>query len=128
MRITSATNLQWATADHTILDCIVTFDSVLTGPHAIGVTANADTAYLQKLWTDANNGVYGPIAPYSVPTPTVDEQKAAIMAQLDALDAYIPRGLEDYWTASGFNTSTLPSIQQTRLAQKISLRAQLAAL
>lgn len=48
-----------------------------------------------------------------------------ILMQLQVLDTYIPRGLEDMWSATGFNTTTLPSIQQTRLAQKLTLRSQI---
>jgi len=48
-----------------------------------------------------------------------------LLNELAALDIFIPRGLEDSWTASGFDTSTLPQIQQDRLARKVALRAQL---
>ncbi|HLN23835.1 MAG TPA: hypothetical protein VK558_07610 [Patescibacteria group bacterium] len=50
---------------------------------------------------------------------------APILAQITALDVFVPRGLEDTWTALGFDTTKLPAIQQTRLTQKIALRAQL---
>lgn len=127
MRITSATNLQWANTQRTIIDCVVQFDT-LQGSFPMAVSASGDTVYLQQLWSDILVGRYGPVAPYSAPVLTVDQQKAAIISQLAVLDSYIPRGLEDMWVATGFDTTKLPTIQQNRLAQKISLRAQLAAL
>jgi hypothetical protein len=48
-----------------------------------------------------------------------------LLNELAALDIFIPRGLEDAWTAAAFDTATLPQIQQDRLARKIALRAQL---
>lgn len=55
-------------------------------------------------------------------------QQPPIRDQLSALDMDIPRGLEDMWIASGFDTTKLPVATQTKLATKVSLRAQLAAL
>ena len=52
--------------------------------------------------------------------------RRAILAELCELDAYIPRGLEDTWTAAGFDTSTLVEVQRERLARKQALRAALA--
>lgn len=57
--------------------------------------------------------------------PTVAPSNKPILLQLAMLDSYIPRGLEDMWVATGFDTTTLPSQQQARLAQKQSLRSQL---
>lgn len=51
-----------------------------------------------------------------------------IQSELDQLDKYLPRALEDYWTAIGFNTTTLPQIQRDRLARKVALRAAHAAI
>lgn len=53
---------------------------------------------------------------------------AVILEELSALDSMLPRAVEDMWQAMAFNTSTLPQAQQDRLARKIELRAQLAAL
>lgn len=50
---------------------------------------------------------------------------APILAQIAALDAYIPRGLEDLIAALAFDVSALPQVQQDRLAQKAALRGQL---
>lgn len=58
----------------------------------------------------------------------LNPQQPALAVQLAALDSHIPRGLEDYWSTITFNTALLPAVTQTKLASKISLRAQLAAL
>ena len=50
---------------------------------------------------------------------------AAILAQISALDMFVPRGLEDAITAYGWDTTKLPAIQQERLARKAELRAKL---
>jgi hypothetical protein len=74
------------------------------------------------------NGVFTAAAVWPIPL-TPDELKATanapLLAQLAALDSYIPRGLEDMWTATGFDTTKLPTTQQARLAQKIAFRGQL---
>lgn len=59
------------------------------------------------------------------PSLTKDQQNAIILNQLVPLDMYIPRGLEDMWVATGFDTTKLPKAQQDRLAQKKALRAQI---
>lgn len=53
------------------------------------------------------------------------QANAPILSQLAELDNYIPRAIEDYWTAIGFDTTKLPQIQQDRLSKKIALRAQI---
>lgn len=60
-----------------------------------------------------------------VPVLTTTQINAPVLAQLSALDSYIPRGLEDYWTAIAFDVTKLPKEQQQRLAQKAALRVQL---
>jgi|GEM_PF-5029369 len=64
----------------------------------------------------------------AVASDLFDVVKQGVEVQLSQLDSLIPRGLEDMWTASHFDTTTLPAIQQTRLATKQNLRTQLAAL
>jgi hypothetical protein len=50
---------------------------------------------------------------------------AAILAQIAALDIFVPRGLEDAIAAYGWDVTKLPAIQQERLSQKAALRAEL---
>ncbi|HLN23872.1 MAG TPA: hypothetical protein VK558_07810 [Patescibacteria group bacterium] len=52
---------------------------------------------------------------------------APILAQIAALDVFVPRGLEDAIAAYGWDVTKLPAVQQERLAQKAALRAQLQA-
>jgi hypothetical protein len=61
-------------------------------------------------------------------TAPVVQQQPAIRTQLAELDTAIPRGLEDMWAATGFDTTKLPAATQGKLAQKGTLRTQLAAL
>lgn len=51
-----------------------------------------------------------------------------IQAELDRLDKYLPRGLEDFWAAENYDTAGLPQVQQDRLARKVVLRATYAAV
>jgi len=53
-----------------------------------------------------------------------DEANAPIVAELTALDAFLPRAIEDQWAATAFDTTKLPQAQQDRLARKQALRAQ----
>jgi hypothetical protein len=83
------------------------------------VPANVDCA-AYAVWLAAGN----------MPEPIdADAIKAAhnapILAQIAAIDVFVPRGLEDTWAAMGFDTTKLPAIQQSRLAQKQALRTQL---
>lgn len=52
---------------------------------------------------------------------------ADISAKLAALDLFLPRALEDYWTTIEFDTTTLPKVQQDRLARKNELRLAYSA-
>lgn len=58
----------------------------------------------------------------------LNPRQPAIRAEFAELDRSIPRGLEDGWAASGFDTATLPAPTRDKLARKQVLRAQLAAL
>jgi len=92
---------------------------------ADGIAWNSQgiTSPLEDL-TDAQRAV---IAAHDPATPNKAVHNAAILAQIAALDVYVPRGLEDAIAAYGWDVTKLPAIQQTRLAQKVALRAQLQA-
>jgi hypothetical protein len=77
-----------------------------------------------QAWIDEGNVIADP-APDPVAAKAA--HNAPILVQIAAIDVFIPRGLEDTWAAMGFDTTKLPAIQQSRLAQKIALRAQLQA-
>jgi hypothetical protein len=76
---------------------------------------------VQEGWSHDGTGFSAP----GVPVPTTEEINAPLLAELSALDSSIPRGLEDYWSATAFDVTKLPPTQQQRLAQKTALRAQL---
>jgi len=60
-----------------------------------------------------------PLPADPIPTPSaIDVAKQ----ELADLDRFIPRGLEDTWTALNIDLTTLPEITQQRLARKIELR------
>ena len=51
-----------------------------------------------------------------------------IESKLAEMDRYLPRALEDFWTTIGFDATTLPQVQQERMAQKAALREKCAAV
>lgn len=51
-----------------------------------------------------------------------------VQSRLSELDVFIPRGLEDTWTALTIDVTKLPAIQQERLSKKVSLRACISAI
>lgn len=55
-------------------------------------------------------------------------RQTAILSQLRELDLSIPRGLEDFWAQTGFDTTTLPQALQEKLALKLELREEYTAL
>lgn len=50
---------------------------------------------------------------------------APILAEIADLDRFIPRGLEDLLSVLAVDVTTLPQVQQDRLARKAALRGQL---
>ena len=93
---------------------------------AVAITQDEWLQWIQATQTLAwQNGALVTVGP---PAPPVVQQQPAIRAQLAELDMSIPRGLEDMWAASGFDITKLPTATQTKLAQKGTLRTQLAAL
>lgn len=53
-------------------------------------------------------------------------RRGAAIEELAGLDRFIPRGLEDTWSAMGFDTTALPQVQRVRLSRKSELRAIIA--
>lgn len=61
----------------------------------------------------------------SASTRVKADHNAPILAEIAALDAFLPRGVEDLIAVLGVDVTTLPQVQQDRLARKAALRAQL---
>ena len=97
-----------------------------------GAVAVDEATRLKLIAAQGDDGEIGADAdgnPVIVPYTAAQAATRAAMAakvQLSALDAFLPRALEDMWTATGFDTTKLPPVQQARLKQKIALRAQIA--
>lgn len=86
---------------------------------------------------DSGAPVLIPVTPEPEPALPTDAELLAlskqsklwqIQAELDRLDKYLPRGLEDYWSATECDITALPQVQQDRLARKVALRAAHAAI
>jgi hypothetical protein len=76
MNITRVTNPIYSKADHSAIDCVVTFDTGEAHPYT--AVANDSTEYGTRLWGDLTTGRYGPIAAYpGDPRPRVLEALAA---------------------------------------------------
>lgn len=88
------------------------------------IPADSKNADYQEylIWIEEGNSILDP-------EQTGDDMtRISVINQLTTLDQYLPRSIEDYWTVTNFNTTTLPQPMQDRLALKISLRQQLSEL
>lgn len=70
----------------------------------------------------------GVIVPAPIIPPTTEEMAANIDAQLEKLDAKLPRAVEDMWVLANVDTTKIPSTQLDLQAQKNVLRAARKAL
>lgn len=97
----------------------VVLSSTLPGSSHIDIT---DQVHRPDIGWSYADGVF---TPPPTPPKTANELNEPILRQIAALDAYIPRGLEDLIAGLGFDVTKLPQVQQDRLEQKKALRAQL---
>ena len=88
MNYTNVTNPKWSNAEHTIIDCEVTFDDIGTVPF----TADPlDTSNLssKQIFNECVKGDYGVIAEYVPPPPyipTADDNKQTAINLLSQTD------------------------------------------
>ncbi len=128
------------------------FDALPTNWRNVSNLAVLTTDQLQKLnWfpvVEGDKPVFDPLSEVLVPKSVVqgdhvridyakrpatpDEIKfarqqanAASLAELASLDVSIPRGLEDFYLASGFDITKLPAASRDKLQRKAVLRAGL---
>lgn len=62
-----------------------------------------------------------------LPIPVITE-KESIQNELNELDKYLPRCVEDLITVQGVDITTLPQIMQDRISRKEELRTQLQTI
>lgn len=69
-------NLKWENAGHSVLSCMAEHPD--HGNIPMAVTADYDTEFGRNVFTAALSGLFGPIAEYSAPAPTVPERIEAL--------------------------------------------------
>lgn len=79
MQYTSVTDLRWIDAAQTLLDCIV-----MVGGESLPYTASAtdSAAHSREIFARALDGEFGPIAPFAEVLPTLEDLRAAKLAEL----------------------------------------------
>ena len=84
MQYTNITDLQWANAEHTVLNCIVDIEGL--GPVPFSAVAEGDYAHTHEIFARAVAGEFGPIVDYQPPAaPTAEELAAAARLKRDDL-------------------------------------------
>jgi hypothetical protein len=90
MSYTQVKNLQWANAEHTVINCEVNFDSQAQEFVPFTAVASGDYEYTHQIFAECVAGKYGNIAAYVTPTldPVIvakEQAKASALAKLSAL-------------------------------------------
>jgi len=114
--IASAKNPQWANAEHTLIDLIVTHE--VYGKIHFSASPDDTERHGVALFNAAVAGDFGPIADYVAPIQTIVEKKAEIYSQLAALDAKSIRPMREG------DAARVAALE----AQSAQLRAKLARL
>jgi len=76
--VNSARNPQWADADHTVIDLLITFEELESTFGEIPFTATSTAAedFVKAIYDSAVKGDYGPVADYAPPVVSADELAA----------------------------------------------------
>jgi hypothetical protein len=90
MSYTQVKNLQWANAEHTVINCEVNFDSQAQEFVPFTAVASGDYEYTHQIYAECVAGEYGNIAEYVAPAPNPEivakeQAKASALAKLSAL-------------------------------------------
>ena len=105
MNYSNVTNIKWANAEHTVIDCVVDFDE--HGPSPFGAVASGDLAHTHEIFERCVAGDFGPIAEYVPPLPPTQEQLAArirdrrneLLQQSDWTQLPdVPQATKDLWS------------------------------
>jgi hypothetical protein len=90
MKYTQVTNIQWANAEHTAINCDVDFDDLKEQLVPFTAVASGDYEHSHQIFDECVAGQYGAIAEYVAPpvpeyTPPPEPTKQELMAQIQAL-------------------------------------------
>tara|TARA_R110002126_G_scaffold286351_1_gene437999 strand:- start:621 stop:1031 length:411 start_codon:yes stop_codon:yes gene_type:complete len=88
MNYTNVTNPKWTSAEHTTIDCEVTFDEIGTVPFT--ATPNDTEEHGRDIYVKAIAGEFGVIAEWTPPTTeqlasNARGQRDALLAELDSI-------------------------------------------
>lgn len=110
MNYTNVTNPKWSNAEHTAIDCEVTFDEIGTVPFTANPLDTSNPSSKQ-IFDECVDGKWGDVAEFVPYVPTTEELAQQIRFQRDqlllALDQYVSNPLR--W-------ASLSTAQQTELA------------
>ena len=97
MSYTQVKNLQWANAEHTVINCEVNFDSQAQEFVPFTAVASGDYEYTHQIFAECVAGNYGHIAEYVPPAPYVPSPEilAAQAAKQSALAKLMALGLTE---------------------------------
>jgi hypothetical protein len=94
-----------------------------------------DLKHIDHTWIDEDKQLFNPrwegsqwgegATSEEISTMTKQSQVMSIKLELQELDTFLPRCMEDVIVASGINVVALPQIMQDRIARKTELRNQL---
>lgn len=68
MKFSTVQNPAWANAEHTLIDCVVTFDHLGGEPVPFTANPNDTETHGREIFARASAGEFGPVADY-VPPP-----------------------------------------------------------
>lgn len=107
MNIVSVTSQVYSKADHSSIDCVVTFDNATTVPYT--ASASDTASYGITLWNGLIAGTYGAIGAYSAPTPVTQPPSASLQIAT-VTSALITKGV---LLSTDIPASTLTAINAT---------------
>jgi hypothetical protein len=94
MKYTQVTNIQWANAEQTAINCDVDFDGISEELVPFTAVASGDYEHSHQIFAECVAGQYGEIAEYVAPpvveyTPPPAPTKEELLAKIEALTAQV---------------------------------------